>query len=604
MISPSIFSYIKAEENKFETEEITLGDNWSWNLRNHVQMIFHLKNGVFYTGENNWLRAFKNVMEPVINLTLWTEDIELKDVTFFIENDDGKVLSFLVKKYHDEVYARENDLDLLFDELTESDVEYGGVLLQKGVKVPEVLPLMSLAFCDQTDILGGPMGIKFYFSPDKLRGMSKYGWGEEKNGATISLEELCLLAGDQKSSASLSEEKNDVSGKTIEVYVVRGNLPEQYLKDNDNMEDHYNQLQVVAFYTDKEGKKQGVTLYRKKEEEGNLKFFTSKKVYQRALGRGVGETLLHPQIWTNFLTIHKTNLLESASKVPLQTDDQNFTNRNKIQDMENLEVAVLEEGKQIRRIDTAAVANIQLYSNEINEWWSFAQTAGSANDPLMGKEATSGTTFRGQERTVAQGQGLHNKRRGQRAKFIEELYRDWIIPDIKKEILKGKKFLASLTNEELNWIAERLAIVESNQIIKDAILYKGKYVTKEQQDALIEVRKQANLKKGNRQLVEILKGEFQDVEIKMGINIAGKQKDLAQLSDKLLSIFQFIFSNPAGFQQAMQIPALAKSFENILEFGGMSIGDFSSLLNVQPQQQPMQQPTQGQQPQLLANTQA
>jgi len=605
MKSPTIHSFIKEQENKFQTEEITLGDNWSWNLRRHVQMIFHLKNGVFFTGENNWLRAFKNVMEPVINLTLWTEDIELKDVTFFIENDDGKVLSFLVKKYHDEVYARENDLDLLFDEITESDVEYGGVLLQKGVKVPEVLPLMSLAFCDQTDILGGPVGIKFYFSPDKIRAMAKYGWGEEKNGATISLEELCILADQEKGSASLSEKKNDVSGKTIEVYIIRGNMPEQYLKDNDNMEDHYNQLQVVAFYTDKKGNKQGVTLYRKKEEEGNLKFFTSKKVYQRGLGRGVGETLIHPQIWTNFLLIHKTALLEAASKVPLQTDDPNFTNRNKIQDMENLEVAVLEEGKQIRRIDTAAVANIQLYSNEINEWWSFAQTAGSANDPLMGKEATSGTTFRGQERTVAQGQGLHNKRRGQRAKFIEELYRDWIIPDIKKEILKGKKFLASLNNEELNWIAERLAIVESNQIIKDAILYKGKYVTKEEQDTLISVRKQANLKKGNKQLVEILKGEFQDVEIKMGINIAGKQKDLAQLSDKLLSIFQFIFSNPAGFQQAMQIPALSKSFENILEFGGMSIGDFSTLLNVQQQARSIQQPMQEvQPPQLLANQQA
>lgn len=605
MTSPTIFSYIKSEENKFETEEITLGDNWSWNLRNHVQMIFHLKNGVFYTGENNWLRAFKNIMEPIINLTLWTEDIELKDVTFFIENDDGKVLSFLVKKYHDEVYVKENDLDLLFDELTESDVEFGGTLLQKGSKTPEVISLMSLAFCDQTDMLGGPLGIKFYFSPDKLRGMSSYGWGDEKNGATISLDELCLLASNQKDSASLSNDKNEVSGKAIEVYVVRGNLPENYLKDNDNMEDYYNQIEVVAFYVTKEGKEEGVVLYRKKEEEGNLKFFTSKKVYQRALGRGVGETLIHPQIWTNFLTIHKTNLLESASKVPLQTDDQNFTNRNKIQDMENLEVAVVEEGKTISRIDTAAVANIQLYSAEINEWWGFAQSAGSADDPLMGKEATSGTTFRGQERTVAQGQGLHNKRRGQRAKFIEEVYRDWIIPDIKKEILKGKKFLASLTNEELNWIAERLANVEANQIIKDAILYHGKYVTKEQQDALIEVRKQANLKKGNRQLVEILEKEFEDVEIKMGINVASKQKDLAQLSDKLLSIFQFIFSNPAGFQQAMQIPALSKSFENILEFGGMSIGDFSTLLNVPPAaQQPMQQPVQGQQPQLLANNQA
>ena len=236
MMSPSIFDYIKSEENKFTTDEIQLGDNWYWNFRNHVQLIFHLKNGVFYTGENNWLRAFKNIMTPILELSYWTEDIEVKDVTFFIENDDQKVLSFLVKKYHDEVYVREHDLETLFDEITESDVDYGGVVVQKGVEIPEVLPLNSIAFCDQTDILGGPIAFKHYFSPAKLRSMSKYGWGEEKNGATITLEELCTLATNEKEPISMKMGKsNQVPGKTIEVYIVRGNLPDHYLLDNDDM---------------------------------------------------------------------------------------------------------------------------------------------------------------------------------------------------------------------------------------------------------------------------------------------------------------------------------------------------------------------------------
>ena len=86
MMTPDIFSYIKSEESRFETDEIQLGDNWNWNFRTHVQMIFHLKNGVFFTGENNWLRAFKNIMLPMLNLAYWTEDIEVKDVTFFTKN--------------------------------------------------------------------------------------------------------------------------------------------------------------------------------------------------------------------------------------------------------------------------------------------------------------------------------------------------------------------------------------------------------------------------------------------------------------------------------------------------------------------------------------
>jgi hypothetical protein len=614
MIHPDIYSYVKGEENDFEADEVRLGDNWSWNFRDHVQLIFHLKHSIFYTGENNWLRAFKQVMRPLLRLSYWTEDIEVKDVVFFIEQAKGRALSFLIKKYHDEVFVREHDIDTMIDEITESDIDYGGVVVQKtNSGRPEVLPLNAIAFCDQTDILGGPIAFKHHFSPEGLRKMGAVGWGDEANGATISLEELITQADFQKEPLGMNDTKrNEVPGKVIEVYIVRGNLPSHFLNDNDDMDDTFNQVQIIAFYTDKRKNKKGVTLFRKKEEEGNLKFHASEKVHGRALGYGDGESFLHPQIWTNFLTIHKTNLLEAASKVPLVTDDDSYQNRNKIQDMENLEITTIEDGKSIQLVPTAAPANIGLMEGAINEWFEQSQLLGAAFDPILGKEATSGTTFRGQERTVAQGRGWHDRRRGQRAKFIEEIYRDWIIPDIVKEIVKGKKFLANLTVEELSWIQDRLATNFANRKMVERTLEsvansKKPLPSQEEKDQVIQTFKEQFARTGDKHLVEVLKGEFKGIEVKMGINIANKQKDLVNLSDKLLSIFQFVFANPQGFQQAMQIPALAKSFTDILEFSGLNQTDFLSLTQPPTQapetlQQPQQQLPQQAQP-LALNSQ-
>jgi len=594
-MNPSIYSYVKSKENDFESDEIRIGDNWNWNFRNHVQLIFHLKNGIFYTGENNWLRAFKNIMEPILNLAYWTEDLEVKDVLFYIEGKTNRVLSFLIKKYHDEVYVKEHDLDTLFDEITESDIDYGAVLVQKTNKGrPEVIELNTIAFCDQTDMLGGPIAFKHAFSPDKLRTMSKYGWGDKSKGATITLDELITLATFDKDPFGIQDtKKNEVPGKVIEVYILRGSLPDHYLNDNDNFDLYYNQLHIIGYYVDKKGKREGVTLYRSKESEGNIKVHTSKKVPGRAIGRGVGETLLSPQIWTNFLSIHKMNLMEAASKVPLVTDDQNFHNKNKIQDMENLEVTTIEEGKSISPIQTASVNNIQLFDSAVNEWLNHAQLAGAAFDPILGKEQSSGTTFRGQERTVAQGRGSHDKRRGQRAKFIESIYRDWIIPDIVKEIVGGQEFIATLSIQELRWVQEQLAQSHAVDKFKEA-MFKGKVLSQEEIDLIKQVYTESLSKKGNKHMFKILKDEFRDINIKIGINIAGKQKDLANLSDKILSVFQFIFSNPQAFQQAMEIPALSESFHDILEFSGLnqsSFMDFTSAVPVQaaqpanPQQQ-------------------
>lgn len=598
----TIYDYITQQENSFETEEIQVGENWFWNFRSHVQLIFHLMHGVFFTGENNWLRAFKQVMRPLIRLSIWTEDLEVKDVVFYIEETTGRVLSFLIKKYHDEVYTREHDLDTLFDDITESDIAFGGALVQKGVDRPEVIPLQSVAFGDQTNLLGGPIGFKHYFSPSKLREMSKFGWGKESNGATTTIENLITLATqDKEADGTLSERKNNTPGKNIEVYIVKGDLPEAYLNDNDNVEDWYGQVQIVALYSDSENKKQGQTLYRKRESDSSLMVHISEPVYQRALGWSDGEALLHPQIWTNFSAIYKMGLVEAAGKVPLVTDDPAWTTKNKIQDMENLEVTTIEEGRTVQAIQTAFTGNFSMFESTINELYESAQLSVSAFDPLMGKEESAGTTFRGQNQLVAQGRGWHDRRRGQRAKFIEKLYRAWIIPDMKKEILKGKKFLATLSTEEMSWMADQLATNAVNARIKEIIL-NGKMITKEEQDTMTQLFKQDFMKKGNKHLLEILKDELEDVEIKMGVNIAGKQKNLSNLSDKVLSILQAAMTNPQ-FKQNLEANGMLENFNDLLEYSGMSPANFAAVTQMQQNPQavpsPIQPQGQGQQPQLL-----
>ena len=604
MFPENIFSYITAEESKFDTEEIRVGSNWQWSFKSHTQMIFHLKNGVFFQGENDWLRSFKNIMEPVLSLAYWTEDIEVKDVEFFIENKPGRVASFFIKKYHDEVYVREHDLDELFDEITESDIDYGGVLVEMiSEKRPKVLALPRVAFCDQTEMMGGPIGFKLYLSPAKLRQMEKSGWFKKENGATGTADELIELATQDKTpDGQLEQKKNTTTGKQIEVYIVRGDLPERYLdeKKTDSKE-MVGQLQIVAFYTDKDKKKQYFTCYRKNEDEGSIKFFTSQKITGRALGRGWGERMLHPQIWTNFLEIHKTQMLQAAAKVPLYTDDETFTNRNQIQDMENLEITTIKEGRRMFQVPTAATANISLFKDGVNSWFEYAQYAGAAFDPLMGKEANSGTTFRGQNQVVQQGRGPHERLKGKRAKFIEEIYRDKIIKDIKREILRGKKFLATLSGDEMQWVAEQLAIKEWNNRFKDKVLAEEGFQEGEK-EAFIEEYKMNFRKGGSQHLLEILKDEFEGIEMRIGINVASKQKDLAGLSDKILSIFQFVMSNPANFLQGMAIPGMSDAMSNILQYSGVNESEFMGFAQ-QMATQAQQQLAPQAQPELLPQAQ-
>src|SRR3990167_7457434 len=323
MFAPTIFDYITNQKSDYETSEIKVLDNDDWNMASHIQTSLAFKRGKFI-GASNDLKTkppFKNIVLPILRLRYRAEDIDVKDIVFYIEDPEKHHLSFLVKKYWENVWIIENDFDAFIDKSKEEKIDLGGCLIKKGVgAVPEVIPLQSIAFCDQTDILGGPIGLKFNFSPGKLKSKAKQGWGDKKNGADVTIDDLIRLASTDKEASTLHEgNKNQLPGKNIEVYIVRGELPSAYLSGND-MDTLINQVQIVAFYRDENGKK-GVTLYKSKEMEEIYKFFNAEEIYNRALEFGGVEELFDAQIWSNFAEIAKKDMLKAASKIiPWTTD--------------------------------------------------------------------------------------------------------------------------------------------------------------------------------------------------------------------------------------------------------------------------------------------
>lgn len=125
-------------------------------------------------------------------------------------------------------------------------------------------------------------------------------------------------------------------------------------------------------------------------------------------------------------------------------------------------------------------------------------------------------------------------------------------------------------------------------MIKDRILNE-KDITQEEIDQFgQEVRN--DFMKSNKKFIEILKDELKNLPIKVKVNIKNKQKSLAMMTDKMTNVIRFVFStyNPQTQTFAvLQDPQMAKLFNQILEYSGLSPIDYGAN-STQPITQPQQ----------------
>jgi len=589
----NIYDFIEVEEGKYDNTPTSVVEGWEWSMSEHINTSILYKNGRLLTG-NSDDKPVKNIVLPILNLEYRAEDIDVKDINLYVDDPSKHHLSFLIKKYHDDVFVIENNIDDFIDEEKEEMIDLGGVLLKDlGEAVPEIVHMQDIAFCNQNDMLSSPIGIKYLFSPDQLKDMEKRGWGETSNGATADIDTVIGLAID---------DSGDMTGKDIAVYLVNGTMPNSYLEDIPAFEQHSSyskQFHVVCFYKDEEGDRQGIHLFRKETNKDIFKLQKRDKIHNRALGRGGVEELFEPQVWTTYTQIQKKNMLDAASKVILQTDDEGLKGRHPtgLKGMNNLEIVTVEKGSTVGQIDNYP-RNIALFDAWDVQWEQYGRGVGAAQEAISGDAPKAGTPLGSMQIQSAESHSLHQYRIGKHAKFLEELYRDWFIPYMIKQITKGTKFLSTLDLEEMRYVADRIVTRKANEKVIETIL-EGKLVDMVDLEEFKQKERDIFMK-DNKKFIEIIKDEFKSLPIAVKIDISGKQKDLSLWTEKLLGVFRQIIgsTDPQTGESILSNPSFAKLFNQIVEASGLSPVDFEGFTTAQPNNQAVEQATP--QPQQIA----
>ena len=569
------YEYIVQEEESYRTNGVDLDDQWHWSMYDHIRRSYLVKNSKFFTGKNDGERPNKNIVLPILNVQYRTEGFDVKDIQPFVDEAEDFYKSFLVKKYHPR-WARKYSIDEFIDEMVESYVDYGLALIKNVNNVrPEVVPLQRLAFCDQTDILSGAICEKHQYSVDQLMDQK---WDKDK------VQEAIDMAEAEKEIAK--GKKTKTPSKYIEVYELHGSFPKSWLNEGDSDEEYSNQIHIVAYYKDSNEKKHGITLFQGKESKPRYKAYKRDDIFGRACGRGGIEELFEAQTWTNYSEIQIKELLDAASLLLLQSSDRELAERNKISDLEKGEILYHSAGEPMTQV-TIQPQNKQQFDENVDRWNNTAQTIGSANEAVLGESPTSGTPFKLQNLVTQHGLGLHKYRQGKLSTFTVEIYRDCVLQYLVNDMNHGQKFLEELSLDELEWVADQVITNLSNDRLKELVFKEGKSVTEEERQMFKQVKKEQFMKGGTKQFLEIIKDELKDIPVDVVINIKGKQKDLQQMTDKLVNIFRQIVAAP----QIMQVPGMPKLFNQIIESSGLDPVDFSSFTNPkieQAQPQPAQ----------------
>jgi len=567
MQNQNVFQYIKSEENSFKTARVPLTSAKDWNFSEHVERCYAVANGYYFTGNNDGIRPYDDIVTPIINVAFRTEGFDVKDVVPYVNEIQNNYKSFIIKKRHPQ-WARVNQLDTFIDDVVESSVIYDLVLVKNVNNVhPEVINLQSIAFCDQTDIMAGPICIKHQMTPQELVSY-KGKWDADKIDMAIK------LAMEEKKVSMANDQVVKTPAKYVEVYELRGNLPDTWLDGTDEYK-YTPQMHIVCFYDDTSGEKQGLTLYEGADKplEDNFSALKIDRIRSkgRACGKSIVESLFEPQVWRNYDAIKIKALLDSAINIII-TDSEELGNK-KISELRPNTILKQNRGDNTQFLN-APLQNLSAFTNDQIKQENSARALGSASDLALGNTPTSGTPLGTTEIVHVEGQGIHVYRQGKIATwFADTLYPKFIIPSMIKDMKGGLKFSEELSLEEMVEISTTIANNLAETKVKNLIL-DGEIIEEGQKEALIDFYKEDFKKGGNRKFFEVLKGEMDSLPISVFINIKSKQKNMAESADKITNIIREVMKNPQAFNQN---PGISRLFNELLENSGFSPLDYTAL---------------------------
>ena len=460
-------------------------------------------------------KAFYNIVSLPVDVAAKELDIDTKHIRVYPE-DWASEYGCILLKAELEQWMKLGYFGRELDQYSHLLSKYGHLVLKKVRDKVVIVPIQNLVFRPDAKTLNDTpiIEIHYYNSEDDFKAEAEArSWDNYET--------------------ALNNYARD--GKHQKFVVYEAWFPPETIKGENYM--------LVSTYGD--------VLVKEKKEKNIYKGIPFEDIPGRLLGRGQVEKLFEEQIYLNRIANYKAEGLHWSSKNIFQSKDSNLSS-NLLADVDNGDI--LRTNDELRRVDMRE-QNLQVYSYEEDRYEGNAYRRSFSTSPMTGEGTKQNVPFRSSYFSAQQGGSYYKRKRDLLGSFIDEVLRDWVIPEFKNAKRKEHKILLE------NLMADQDKadkIIEALVNVKYAEAYrKGGIKTKEQG----EIKKAIIREKLMKEDLIIPSGFYDRLKYTTRTEITGEGYDVGQTAQAYQTAAQIAGQNPTAFDNPITRKIFSKWFE-------------------------------------------
>lgn len=578
----SIADIVREMENEDSQGNTKISKYVSYSQRNIIDQIDAYINSVHLSGKTDALgreKPFFNIVKAVRNIWYRATDIDRKDIKIKASKSEDYIFSLianiLIKKW-----MRKANFSKYLNSWGRTLATYGGAVsefVETGKELNCNVVSWNKIICDPIDFDNNPVIKRLWLTPQQLRANKNYNQNV--------VEQLISQTTTRKLDGGQSQ---DNKSNYIQIYEVYADLPYYYTTENEKDDYDVEQLFVISYLANAKKEFDDFELYAGKKKR-TLRIDNLIEEDSRTIGIGSVENLFEAQWMINHSEKAIKDHLDIASKLITQTADKSFVGQNVLDFIENGDILIHQEGKPLTRVNsTPDISALQAFGNN---WKTVANEISNVSEAMQGK-TKSGEAWRQTEAILTESHSLFEQMIENKGIAIVEMFRENIIPYIKKQMDTSEEIseiLESCDVKKLDmmFVPNKAKKIVNEKIKKDILnktpedIRKGNFLTREDQDVMMQ-GEMANIQSslnalGNQRFIkpseiddktwkEILKDfDWTDIEI----DVSGEGRDSNAILTTLNSLLSTAVNNPELYKAIM-----ARILE---ETGAMSAIEINSI---------------------------
>jgi hypothetical protein len=436
---------VREQEKDYNNSDTQISEHVTFSPKENIDKIEAYLNSKHISGDKDSLgrdKPFFNIVTAASNVWYRATDIDRANIRIKSTKSSNHTVAMLANAKSKE-WMRKANFGVWLNDWGLTLARYGSAVSkfveQDGKLVATVVPWNRL-IVDAIDFYGNPVIEKHYWTPAQLR----------KNKMFDAEQVESLIEHSLQARETMKGDKADNKANYIEVYELHGEFSKEMLTEKESDENIFvQQVHICSFTTTEDGEFLDFTLY-KGQEKNPYHIAHLIKQDGRVMSIGAVEHLFEAQWMVNHNEKAIKDHLELASKMVFQTSDPAYQGKN-TGDLDNGTILYHEPNQPLTQLANNSHDLSSLQNSKV-DWQNLAAEVSSTPDAIRGITPPSGTALGTVQITAQQGLSLFELMAENKGLALEEIWREFVIPNIKRGLNTKEEIVATLDNMSIKQI--------------------------------------------------------------------------------------------------------------------------------------------------------